>query len=104
MFRERIGMTQDELAQKLGYSSGSSITKIEKGTMPVPAKKARAFADALNITIEELMGESAPVNVANAIEIITEMDSMQHILRMLSTMDIKKLQQIESIIETFTEE
>ena len=29
--REELGMSQDELAQKLGYKSRSTIAKIEKG-------------------------------------------------------------------------
>ena len=54
--REELGMTQDELAQKLGYKSRSSINKIEKGENDIPQSKIVAFANALDIAPESLMG------------------------------------------------
>lgn len=57
--REELNMSQDELAQKLGYKSRSSINKIEKGENDIPQSKIVAFAQALETTPEELMGWSA---------------------------------------------
>ena len=37
--REELGLTQDELARKLGYKSRSSIQKIEKGENDIPQSK-----------------------------------------------------------------
>ena len=34
--REELGLSQDELAKKLGYKSRSSINKIEKGENDIP--------------------------------------------------------------------
>ncbi|MBR7184559.1 MAG: helix-turn-helix domain-containing protein [Clostridia bacterium] len=56
--REAIGMTQDELAAKMGYSSRSSIAKIESGTNDIPQSKIVAFATALNTTTSYLMNWS----------------------------------------------
>ena len=50
------GMTQDELAQKVGYTSRSSINKIELGLVDIPQSKIVAIADALNTTPAYLMG------------------------------------------------
>lgn len=55
MRREEIGMTQDDLAIKLGYSGRSSINKIEMGRQDVPRKKIEAFAEALNTSADYLM-------------------------------------------------
>lgn len=54
--REKAGITQDELAQKLGYKSRSSITKIESGEHDIPRKKVIHIAKALNISLPLLMG------------------------------------------------
>ena len=54
--REELGMTQQELADKLGYASKSTINKIENGTNDITQSKIIAFAKALNTTVPELMG------------------------------------------------
>lgn len=54
--REELGMTQGELAEKLGYSDRSSIAKIESGVNDIVQSKIAAFAEALNTTPSYLMG------------------------------------------------
>jgi len=54
--REYIGMTQEELAKKLGYRGKSSIAKIETGANDIPISKVKEFADALHTTPAFLMG------------------------------------------------
>lgn len=54
--REALGMTQEELAQKLGYRNKSTIAKIETGTNDIVQSKVIEFADALNTTAAYLMG------------------------------------------------
>lgn len=54
--REELNLSQDELAQRLGYKSRSSINKIEKGINDIPQSKIKAFAVALNTSPEYLMG------------------------------------------------
>lgn len=54
--REEIGMSQEELAHKLGYTSRSTIAKIESGTNDIPKSRIVAFANALNISLVELLG------------------------------------------------
>lgn len=54
--REELGMSQDELAKKLGYKSRSTIAKIEKGENDITQSKIAAFADALQTTPSYLMG------------------------------------------------
>lgn len=54
--RVNKGMTQDELAQKAGYTSRSSINKIELGLVDIPQSKIISIAEALNTTPAYLMG------------------------------------------------
>lgn len=54
--REELGMSQEELANKLGYRSRSTINKIEMGKNDITQTKIKAFADALQTTPGYLMG------------------------------------------------
>lgn len=54
--REKLNMSQDELAKKLGYKSRSSINKIELGLYNLKQSKIKAIADALDTTPSYIMG------------------------------------------------
>ena len=54
--RIALGLSQDELAQKTGYTSRSSIAKIESGKVDLPQTKIKLFAEALETTQADLMG------------------------------------------------
>lgn len=53
--RLELGLTQEELAKRLGYKSKSTINKIEMDINDIPQSKVVAFAEALNTTIAYLM-------------------------------------------------
>lgn len=55
--REELGLSQEALAQKMGYKSKSSINKIELGKNDISQSKVAAFAVALNTTTAYLMGD-----------------------------------------------
>ena len=54
--REELGLSQEELALRMGYKSKSSINKIEMGVNDIPQSKVIAFAQALETTTAYLMG------------------------------------------------
>ncbi len=54
--REELSMTQEELAEKMGYKSRSTINKIELGKNDIPQNKIEAFARVLSIPPSLLMG------------------------------------------------
>lgn len=54
--REEKGMSQDELAKLCGYTSRSSIAKIEKGEVDLQNSKILLLANALGTTPGKLMG------------------------------------------------
>lgn len=66
--REQLGWSQEQLAEKMGYSSRSSINKIENGR-PCSQKIIARLAESLGVSIPYLMGwedemRKDPVGVA----------------------------------------
>lgn len=56
--REERGMSQEALAQRVGYTDRSSIAKIEAGQVSLSAAKIGLFAEALGVTPGHLTGWS----------------------------------------------
>lgn len=54
--REEKGLSQEDLAKMTGYTSRSSIAKIEKGEVDLQRSKIIAFANALGVQPGDLMG------------------------------------------------
>ena len=54
--REELGMTQEELAEKVGYKHKTSISRIEKNKSDIFQSDIVKFADALDTTPADLMG------------------------------------------------
>ena len=50
-FREKKGLTQQELADKMGYKSKSTIGKIETGVNDINQSTVVKFADVLDVTV-----------------------------------------------------
>lgn len=87
--RNELGMTQEELALKMGYKGKSSINKIEMGINDIPQSKIALFAEVLRTTPAYLMGWE---------EIQKKNDSMADIvLRMRTDSDFL------SLVETLNE-
>lgn len=55
MRREELGLSQEQLALRMGYSSRTSVNKIENGR-PCSQKIIARLAEALNVSIPYLMG------------------------------------------------
>ena len=54
--RIKNGLTQEELGKLVGYTSRSSINKIELGLIDIPQSKIVLLSKALNVTPAYLMG------------------------------------------------
>lgn len=54
--REKLGLSQEELATRVGYKTKSAINKIEQGVNEVRQNKIVDFANALETTPAVLMG------------------------------------------------
>lgn len=53
--RLELGWSQQKLADMMGYTSKSTITKIEKGNNDVAQRNIAKFADVLGVSIAYLM-------------------------------------------------
>lgn len=65
--REELKITQQELADRLGYRNKSSIAKIETGTNDIVQSKVVEFAKVLDTTVADLMGWTVAEEAANAV-------------------------------------
>lgn len=54
--RIELGLSQEELANKVGYKDRTSIAKIETGKIDLPQSKIMEFAIALGMQASDLMG------------------------------------------------
>lgn len=54
--RTEIGMTQSELAYRVGYSDKGMISKVENGKVDIPQSLILKFAEALHTDPAHLMG------------------------------------------------
>lgn len=57
--RELKGLTQDELAKRMGYKSRSTIARIENGDNDVSQSKLKKFADILDVSIDFLLEDGS---------------------------------------------
>lgn len=54
--RKALGMTQQELAEKMGFKTRSHISLIEQGERNIPVNKIKELAKILDISPEYLVG------------------------------------------------
>lgn len=54
--RIELGLTQQELAERIGYKGKTAISKIESGERALRQTKIKPVADALETTTEYIMG------------------------------------------------
>ena len=74
--REQLGLTQDELAHKVGYASRSSINKIEL-SRDLPLRKVSKMASALDTSPSYLMGwtddpNMKVIDITGVVDVVTE--------------------------------
>ena len=76
--REELGMSQQDLADLLGYKSRSTIAKIESGENDIPQSKVMAFAKALKTTPAYLMGWRSDNNFSNNLKYLVQQSDMTY--------------------------
>lgn len=54
--RNELGLSQKDLADRLGYQNRSSVAKVETGMIDLPVSKVQEFAEALGVSVKYLMG------------------------------------------------
>ena len=65
--RKALGMTQDELALRMGYKSKAAISKIETNVNDITQSTVVRFAEVLDTTIAYLMGWENTLSPADSL-------------------------------------
>lgn len=89
-YRIKKGLTQDELAQLVGYKSRSSINKIELDKQELVQSSIVAFSKALDVSPLELLGLEEIKTVKSHPRSEDEWAALEEKLLMLSETDIRK--------------
>lgn len=89
--RKELGMSQEELAKKVGYTSRSTIARIEKGEIDLSRSKIIAIAKALKTTPSDLMGWSEEIDDA--------LDKEYHSEKQYQSSHITKLSEDPELME-----
>ena len=72
--REELGLSQEELAEKMNYKSKTSIHKIEVGITDLPLSKVKELAAVLNTTPAYLMGWEDTMSVVEKKDLINKIE------------------------------
>ena len=107
--RTELGLTQSELAEKLGYADKSMIAKIEKGCVDLTQSKILSFANALETTPADLMGweyellnplikDEQIASFIGSIQSDTNDSFKKKVILMLSTLDELEWESLEHMI------
>lgn len=89
------GMTQEELGEKLGYKSRSSINKIETGERDIPRSQLKRIANILGVSPISLLGlEDETVSEAEKTPFVpegTKDEFVESIMMDLNEDEVKEL-------------
>ena len=93
-YRKEKGLSQDDLAQSLGYKSRSSINKIEHGIYDLPLQKMMDMAKVLGVDVAVLFADEQFI-IENK-----EEDEALELARKIQRLDAYRRALVESIINT----
>ena len=102
--RQQLGLTQEELAFRMGYKTKSAINKIELGINDVSQSKVVRFAEALQTSVAYLMCWDEETDDKK--EQPTDFDGLSerkkaflNKVMQMSDVDLDKLDKILSLVE-----
>lgn len=103
--REELGMSQDELARRLGYKSRSSVNKIEKDASGLPQNKIASIASALRTTPSYIMGWEEVQKKNDALtDIVLRLrtdNEFASIMEGISKLDSIQLASVKQVVDAF---
>lgn len=106
--REKCGLSQEELATRMGYKSKSTINKIELGINDIPQNKIAKFAECLHTTPAVLMGwvdEQTGKKNDVLVNIVMKMRADDELLSMVETLSKltpEKREAVKSVLNAFS--
>ena len=105
--REKNGLSQEELALRVGYTSKSTIAKIETGVNDIPQNKIVRFAECLNTSPAALMGwvdeEVSAKNdvLANIVLQLRKDDELLDMVAQLSELSKDRRQALKPVLDAY---
>ena len=105
--REKNGLSQEELALRVGYTSKSTIAKIETGVNDIPQNKIVLFAESLNTSPAALMGwvdeEVSAKNdvLANIVLKLRKDDELLDMVAQLSELSQERRQALKPVLDAY---
>ena len=101
--RQQLGLTQEELAFRMGYKTKSAINKIELGVNDVSQTKVVKFAEVLHTTIAYLMDwEEVQKNNDIISDVVIRMQTDKEFASAVEALykcDAKKLASITALLD-----
>ena len=88
LYREIIGLSQEELAKRTGYAGRSAISRIESGARDLSQEKIKVFAYVLGVSPVELLDDRDDVS-----------EDRQELLNLLQRLDDDQTQLLLSIVK-----
>ena len=85
-YREQKGWTQEQLAEKMGYTSKSTINKIEKNINDVGQRKILKFAEVFGCDVTDLLCDT-PVSEESLVERLPDSYTPEQIQRAMSFLE-----------------
>ena len=105
LHRKKLGMTQDELAKKAGYTDRSSIAKIESGMVDLSQSKIAQFAEIFGVSAGELMGwEEVQKNndtISDAVVRMRTDAEFLSVVECLLSLDSEKIASVKQLVSAF---
>ena len=104
--REDLGLSQDDLAEMMGYKSRSTIAKIEKGVNDVTQTNIVKFAKVLKTTPAYLMGweqeqQKNDIITDVTIRLLDDSDFMDVVEILYNIDDTEQMQSIKRMLTAF---
>lgn len=101
--RTELGLTQEDLADRMGYKSKSSINKIELGLNDIPQSKVVKFSEVLNCSIAYLMDwEEVQKNNDIQTDIVVRMrtdEEFYEVIKRIYELDREKLKSLRQLLQ-----
>lgn len=105
--RKELGLSQKELAEKMGFKTPSSICKAETIKNNPTMDSVREFAKALNTTPEYLLGwkeaDTAKKESAELAAMVTVNRDLQHVVRTYLKLSDKDRQAVSALMDSLSD-
>lgn len=103
--RNELGLSQRDLAARMGYSHHSTIARIEAGTVDIPQSRIVKFSEVLGVSIDYLMNweqvkEKNSALTDATIRMRTD-DEFFSVVEGLNRLNPAQLASVKQIVDTF---